>query len=158
EGENQLQFHPARYAKTFEQWHDNIRDWCISRQLWWGHRIPVWSKREPLDPSGMFAGLLAKAGGSTGFVHVTSDWTALGCAHFIRRADADHIESSVCVAPDPATAMANRKFPMPGASVVSEHGIVERLESTGFQQDPDVLDTWFSSALWPMSTLGWPDP
>ncbi|MFO0492958.1 MAG: class I tRNA ligase family protein, partial [bacterium] len=44
---NTISFHPERYAKTFKQWHDGIRDWCISRQLWWGHQVPVWSKPHP---------------------------------------------------------------------------------------------------------------
>ena len=77
--EGRLRFHPERYGQIYEHWMENIRDWCISRQLWWGHRIPVWYCRD-----------------------------------------------AAC-----------------GAEVV-------------VREDPDVLDTWFSSWLWPFSTLGWP--
>lgn len=87
---------PERFEKVYFNWLENIKDWCISRQLWWGHRIPVW-----YAPDG------------TQF-----------CAH----------------TEDEAYAQARAKF-----------GPEVKLE-----QDPDVLDTWFSSGLWPFSTLGWP--
>lgn len=88
---------PQRFEKIYYQWMENIRDWCISRQLWWGHRIPVW-----YAPDGSM---------------------------FCARDAAD------------AQQQAREKF---GADVK-------------LVQDPDVLDTWFSSGLWPFSTLGWPD-
>ena len=88
---------PEHFTKVYRNWMENIQDWCISRQLWWGHRIPVW-----YAPDG-----------------------TMFCAY-------DEVE---------ARADANRKF---GKDV----------ELT---QDPDVLDTWFSSGLWPFSTLGWPE-
>ena len=79
--------HPPSLEPRWFAWVDNMHDWCISRQLWWGHRIPIWH-----GPNG----------------------------------------ETVCVGPDEAP-------------------------PEGWEQDPDVLDTWFSSALWPFSTLGWPD-
>jgi valyl-tRNA synthetase len=91
--EGRLHFHPDRWGKVYGQWLGEVRDWCISRQIWWGHRIPAW--------------LCASCGKHT--VELT-DPTA--CAH---------------------------------------------CGSTQIAQDRDVLDTWFSSALWPYSTLGWPD-
>lgn len=86
--DEKVTFVPDRFEKTYLRWMENIRDWCISRQLWWGHRIPAWYHKE------------------TGEVHV------------------DH---------------------EPPADVEN------------WEQDTDVLDTWFSSALWPFSTLGWPE-
>ncbi|MFA0888769.1 MAG: valine--tRNA ligase [Synergistales bacterium] len=88
-----IRFVPEQWTGTYYQWMDEIRDWCISRQLWWGHRIPA--------------------------------WTCTSCGHVtVSESDPDRCESC-------------------GSSNIS--------------QDEDVLDTWFSSALWPFSTLGWPD-
>ena len=84
---------PASMDKTYYNWTDNIRDWCISRQLWWGHRIPAYYCKD------------------CGEMTVSRD--------------------KVCTCP--------------------------KCGSTNVEQDPDTLDTWFSSALWPFSTLGWPD-
>jgi len=83
--DQKINFVPSRFEKTFEQWLENIEDWCISRQLWWGHRIPAWTNK------------------ATGEIYV---------------------------------------------------GMEDPKDPENWQQDEDVLDTWFSSALWPFSTLG----
>ncbi len=88
ESETKVHFVPDRFEKNYMRWMENIRDWCISRQLWWGHRIPAWYHKE------------------TGEVYV---------------------------------------------------GMEDPSDSENWEQDSDVLDTWFSSALWPFSTMGWPD-
>lgn len=92
--EGRIQFVPGHYEKIYFHWLENVRDWPISRQLWWGHRIPI--------------------------------WYCDGCGHIW----------------------------------CDVEGAVEACEQCGsaeIRQDPDVLDTWFSSALWPFSTLGWPE-
>ncbi|MCC7349895.1 MAG: valine--tRNA ligase [Phycisphaerales bacterium] len=114
--QGRVQFYPERHAQQYLSWLGEKRDWPISRQLWWGHRIPVWHGRRPAN-------------------HAIQEAQSRGdCAIFEGGDD----KLYVCVPPD-----------RPRMEAL--------LDQHGFTQDPDVLDTWFSSALWPHSTLGWPE-
>jgi valyl-tRNA synthetase len=115
--DNRVKFHPERYAKTYLDWLGEKRDWCISRQLWWGHRIPIWYARCP---------------------EAVLKQTFGGRPDVVWRLDEEHGRWLVCALEDLPQSALGPKYPL--------------------EQDPDVLDTWFSSALWPHSTLGWPEP
>ena len=114
----ELQFHPASWKTPFINWLKNIQDWCISRQIWWGHRIPVWYCRH-----------CSKKG-------LTFTTDKQGHEQLTKVSFED------------------------GAQPIVSYGKPEKCPHCGghdLVQDPDVLDTWFSSALWPMSVFGWPD-
>jgi valyl-tRNA synthetase len=152
--EGRMKFHPDRWAKVYDHWLTNIQDWCISRQLWWGHRIPVWSKKIK-DNNFVNFGL------------------GDGFAKSAERRLASQPIASTLRWHDALTTVVESKDSMVGLFVVFdlrrlETGCelsvstilpadIELLEKRGFTQDPDVLDTWFSSWLWPFATMGWPE-
>jgi valyl-tRNA synthetase len=147
-----VKIHPERYAKTYLDWLGEKRDWCIGRQLWWGHRVPVWrlaknasiplgarlGQRIETLASWVASDRAAASWGTKSFLEVDSkSWSIR--FDLIEPSDEDE-EILVCVRDQ------------------DDCEVIELLEAAGFEQDSDVLDTWFSSALWPHSTLGWPGP
>ncbi len=138
--EGKLRFTPERYAKTFRGWHENIRDWCISRQLWWGHRIPVWSS----------PGLPAETGPGehSEFLSKIFEWA--NQERIVYQGAGRLVSGTEDTQSDPGSFICVKN--------ADDEEVIRFLESHSYTRDPDVLDTWFSSALWPFSTLGWPDP
>jgi valyl-tRNA synthetase len=113
------------------------RDWCISRQLWWGHRIPVW-----------------KAGSNSSSLAQTS---GVDLESFLNQLTQEDSRVVYQRHPTGETAELMYRFDRYVAVAPGREDVVKKLQELGFTQDPDVLDTWFSSWLWPFATMGWPE-
>jgi valyl-tRNA synthetase len=127
-------FEPRNWEKTYFEWMRNIEPWCVSRQLWWGHRIPAWyGPKLNVDGSANYDDLLffVAADEAEAIEQATAYYTGLGYAKRVK------VLASAQVCRDDASHKAANEL--------------------GLFQDEDVLDTWFSSALWPFSTMGWPE-
>jgi len=136
---------PESWVKTWDHFMDNIRDWCISRQLWWGHRIPVYYDLEAL-PSAIRADAEAKGGQTEALELLEAALTLSGAAQ------SEALRGALSVALNTLDDELVR-----GLSTASVSDLTEGGTSARYVQEEDVLDTWFSSGLWPFSTLGWPD-
>jgi len=139
-----LTFHPdhVRYGGTYKSWLGEKRDWCISRQLWWGHRIPIWHKNLRGTELGSAIASLPKAAADELWTWIADQEGRLYRTDELKGLDKNGQYDLLISLRDPAT----------------ESKYAAGLDGAGFKQDPDVLDTWFSSALWPFRTLGWLDP
>jgi len=150
----EMKFFPDRWAKVYDHWMGGIQDWCISRQLWWGHRIPVWRCESDWSGHAPRRALHLLDEGSErrpDRVIVKRLGSREAVTRFSYESD-DPItgEKKNVDAEDRTTLTTIEVSLAPG-----EEELAAELEELGFTQDPDVLDTWFSSWLWPFATMGW---
>jgi valyl-tRNA synthetase len=126
---------PEHWKKTWDHFHKNIRDWCVSRQLWWGHRIPVFYDLTKIDEV------------------IEADANRKGRDTEATRAQAEGVSGKKLL--DLALRVVDDDLIMTKLATASRENLAEK-EPGRFVQEDDVLDTWFSSGLWPFATLGWP--
>jgi valyl-tRNA synthetase len=140
-----VRFHPERWARVYLEWMENIRPWVISRQLWWGHRIPVWYRDEDEPPAQPPPPQSSTEAPPQPPPQSSTEAPAQPPPQSSTEAPAQ---------PPPQSSTEAPAQPPPQSSKI--YVGVSGPEGEGWERDPDVLDTWFSSGLWPFATLGWP--
>jgi valyl-tRNA synthetase len=138
-------FEPKHWDKTYYHWLENIEPWCISRQLWWGHRIPAWY------------GPLLQADLSTSDKHEFPDDAHAGQTLNFGHAKIFVGDNENAVRAEAEAYYGRAVYFSSDSSKSGSTGLSDGQSPVALRQDEDVLDTWFSSALWPFSTLGWPE-
>ena len=136
----EMKFYPDRWAKVYDHWMAGLQDWCISRQLWWGHRIPVWRLKKDFfngnDPQISQIESLVQKLKNSGRSGIDGQFKISDIN--LPTGPSKRVKAEICLDFD--------------AEIFTKE-----LVEAGFTQDPDVLDTWFSSWLWPFATMGWPE-
>jgi valyl-tRNA synthetase len=148
-----IKFYPERWTKTYSHWMRNIKDWCISRQLWWGHRVPVWHKRISLNPNNWTDELLPWGWDD----YVEGNWnkdTESTVIRLFRCIDGTEVDTKNDTL-IPVVSETEGEYDVFVCTADENRG--RDFERHGFAQDLDVLDTWASSWLWPFATMGWPE-
>ncbi|MFK5998661.1 MAG: valine--tRNA ligase [Rhodobacterales bacterium] len=144
-----VQILPEGDKKVYFHWLENIEPWCISRQLWWGHQVPVWYGPK-YDENGSVTDMIGEA------FCASSEDDAIILAKNHYNATLGY-EVEVIIQPIEDTRSGTRPEPMPMASGYGWGNEQPKITRVRIARDPDVLDTWFSSGLWPFGTLGWPE-
>ena len=172
QGKLKIDFYPERYRQSYLSWLGEKRDWCISRQLWWGHRIPVWTITQSVDQlkerlrsledreDAPQEGAIFHAMKTFSEIQgILDTWNKPAAVGDTKRDSQELLELTWGY----GFGAQFSRSPVSGditcfASVAPGNPLIEnKLNELGFKQDEDVLDTWFSSALWPHETLGWPE-
>ena len=142
-----IQFIPERFTKRYTDWMTNLHDWCISRQIWFGHRIPVWYKKINLTEKSWHIILLDELG----LDHIDKNKMP---NTILKIFDQKNKEVQL----KELTSILHKESKEYDIYISTENKqVIKTLKEQKFKKDPDTLDTWFSSGMWTFSTLGWPD-